>query len=167
MRSSIQDSVKKLSTLGLASELQTEILRHLIDGRRSITELVQLIFHTSKDDQAFDAEYMKVTRAIRKLENKGLVATRIFGRDKPYRLTSHAIETLYYRGRPGESSQLVSIKDLAIYSSTLIAGAATLSLIWGLDPSTRARWVALSSGAFLYLLGVSSCRIVNLMRRVL
>jgi hypothetical protein len=77
--------VKALGDLGFGTELQREMLRRIIDGRRTITELVELICGTSRDDQGFKADFMKVSRAIRRLESRGLIATRLFVRRGPLR----------------------------------------------------------------------------------
>ncbi len=71
IRASLRSSVKALGDLGFGTELQREILRRIIDGRRTITELVELIYGTSRDDQGFKADFMKVSRAIRRLESRG------------------------------------------------------------------------------------------------
>lgn len=160
--------MKVLTDLGFGSELQREILRRLIEGRRTITEVVELIYHTSRNDASFHADFMKVSRAMRRLEQRGFVATNLFGRDKPYRLTTHALETLYYLGQSGEVRQrLVQKGDTAVYVSTLLAGAATLAFIWNSPKLPEPVWVFLPSGLFLILVGVSLCRMASMMRRIL
>ena len=154
------ESVKVLRDLGLASELQSEILRVLIDGPRNITELVGTIYGTTRDGPGFGADYMKVSRTIRKLENQGLVATRILGRDRPYRLTPYALEKLYFLGRPGEEAQrLVGFIDILAYLGTVGSGGAMVLL-------QQSPWVGAAFGAFLYALGISTCRIVRMLRRL-
>ncbi len=168
IRNSLRGSVKVLADLGFGSELQREILRRLIEGRRTITEVVELIFHTSRSDAGFHADFMKVSRAMRRLENRGFVATNIFGRDKPYRLTTHALETLYYLGQPGEARQrLVQKRDVTVYVSTLMAGAAILASIWNSPKLPEPVWVFLPASFFLILVGISLCRMASMMRRVL
>ncbi len=167
MGSVIEDSVRALGALGLGSELHTEMLRHLIHGPRTITELVELVYGVSRNGQSFPADYMKIRRAVRKLESRGLVSTRVFGRDKPYRLTRHAIERLYHLARPnGRTERLMSRSDLAIHASTLATGLVTLLMVWEATGEPRPVWIVLFSGVFFYLLGLSSGRILGLLRRI-
>lgn len=163
----LDDSVRALRELGLGSDLQTEMLRHLLHGPRTMTELVELIYGVSRDGEDFSADYMKIRRAIRKLENKGLLSTKIFGRDKPYRLTRYAIEKLYHLARPnGQPGELVSRSDLAVHASTLVSGLATLLLTWQALGEPHPVIVVIISGIFFYLLGISSNRILGLIRRI-
>lgn len=168
IKESLKSSVKVLADLGLGSDLEREVLRRLIDGRMTATELVELIYHASRSDAGFHAEYMKVKRAVRRLENRGLVATKLFGRDKPYRLTVYALETLYNLGQSGRpSGRLIPRTDLVVHISTLLAGGATLAVIWAGPQLPQPMWVFSPAALFLVFLGVSLCRISNLMRRVL
>jgi hypothetical protein len=154
------ESIKILRDLGLASEPESEVLRCLIDGPRNITELVDIIYGATRNTPGFGADYMKISRVIRRLENKGLVSTRILGRDKPYKLTPYALEKLYFLGRPGESAQgLVGFVDLLAYLITLGSGTAMIFL-------QQSPWLGVVFGAFLYSLGISTCRIVRMLRRL-
>jgi hypothetical protein len=110
---------------------------------------------------------MKVRRAVRKLENRGLISTRILGRDKPYRLTPYAIERLYHLARPdGGDVGLMSKGDMALYVSTLTTGLVTFFLTWQALGKPSPVLVVLFSGIFFYLLGVSSSKILGLLRRI-
>ena len=163
----LEDSVRALGDLGLGSDLQNEMLRHLIHGPRTMTELVELIYGVSRDGEDFHADYMKVRRAVRKLENKGLISTRVFGRDKPYRLTPYAIERLYHLARPdGGDVGLMSRGDMTIHVSTLTTGLVTLILTWQALGEPSPVLIVLFSGVFFYLLGASSSKILGLMRRI-
>jgi hypothetical protein len=164
----LRDSFKTLKDLDLVSELQTEVLRHLVDGPRTVPELVSLIYGMGRQDSEFQTYYMRVKRSIRKLENKALVSTKILGRDKPYRLTRYAVENLYYVGRPHLSPEaLLSRIDTAIYAATLIIGSSTLLLTWASPPAPAPTWIIVSSGAFTYLLGLATSRIMRSMRRIM
>jgi hypothetical protein len=163
----LRESVRSLKDLALVSELQTEVLRHLVDGPRTVPELVFLIYEVGREDSEFSIYYMRIRRSIRKLENKALVSTKIFGRDKPYRLTRYAVENLYYVGRPNSPETLLSRVDLAIYSAALILGSGTLFLVWSSPSVPEPTWIIISSGAFTYLLGLATSRIIRSLRRII
>lgn len=154
------ESVKILVEMGLASELESEILRALIDGPRNTTELVEIIYGSTRNVPGFGVDYMKLSRAMRRLEGSGLVATRILGRDRPYRLTPYALEKLYFLGRPGEAAQrLVGSFDILIYLVTLSSGLGMVLL-------QESPWIGAAFGLFLYALGISTCRIYRMLRRL-
>jgi len=164
----LRDSVRSLRDLALVSEIQTEIMRHLVEGPRTVPELVALIFGTGRNGLGFPACYMKIKRSIRKLENKALVSTNLLGRDKPYRLTRFAVEKLYCVGRPGmEPEGLVPKKDLVLYTATLLCGVTAILLTWASPTPPEPGWILVSTGAFLYLLGLATSRILRGMRRII
>ncbi len=93
LRDRVLADVRKLRSLDL-SILEAEILDSLIGGRKNISELVEYIYHERPSDVGFNASRLKVRRALRELERRGIVSTRLFGRDKPYRITRHGVAIL-------------------------------------------------------------------------
>lgn len=182
IRPHLRGSIRVLDDLGYASELEREILRRLIEGRRTTTELVELIYGTPRDEDGFHADYMKARRAVRRLENKGFVTTNLLGRDKPYRLTTYGLETLYalaqIGARPNGQKEptapprlpgrgLVDRWDLVVYALTLFTGILALFFATQSTQPGEAIRVFLPSGLFLMLLGASLTRMLMTMRRVL
>ena len=70
--------------------LEIDILRQLAKGRRTVSELTEIIDGVDRHNAEYYRYYMKVSRAIKALQRRGYVVSRIFGRDKPFRLTPYA-----------------------------------------------------------------------------
>jgi hypothetical protein len=77
--------------LGLRSSMEVEVVRQLLRGRRTISEIVQLVFGQDPSSPEFHSYYVRVWRAVRELEAKGLVSAPLLGREKPYHLTGHGL----------------------------------------------------------------------------
>jgi len=147
----LEDVIKGIGRLGIGSEIQIEILRQLLRGRRTTSELVELIYGVKTPSPDFHTCYVKVWRGVRELEARGLVSAPVLGRDKTYRVTKNGLgvlldisesRTLVYRGT-------LTRWDIILYASTFLMGGFTL-----LQPS----WVL--SLVFVFLLGASSCKII-------
>ena len=50
----------ELGTLGLQAGLQTELVRSLLKGSRTIPEMVELLFGVGRSSTDFHAHYMRV-----------------------------------------------------------------------------------------------------------
>lgn len=116
-----------LKKLGIESFLEVELLTALSKGRRTVAELVQELYNVERSNPAYASYYDRVRRGCRRLESKGLVSRRIFGRDKPYRLTEHGILAMN-RARMGQVSQRVlNSMDAALYLATILFGLIAVS----------------------------------------
>jgi hypothetical protein len=141
------------------------VAEQLLGGRRTIRELVLLTYDVSPEDEGYRTCYMRVRRALITLEGKGMVSSALFGKAKPYRLTRHAIEKLLAVCDGGERyANIVKRIDYLAYSSALGLSLATL---FTSTVSTDPPLVLGLAGASLLLTGISVCRLLETLRRVL
>jgi len=135
-----------------------EVLRQLLRGRRTISELVQLLFAVGPSSLDFHPYYVRTWRAVRELEARGLVSAPLLGKDKAYRLTQHGLGALLSlsEDRDKQGLGILSRTDHVVFASTIILGAATyiLSRPGGL------------TAFFVFMLGVSTCRLISRLRSV-
>jgi DNA-binding PadR family transcriptional regulator len=152
----LRKSVRILGEIEPRSELQIAIIESLLEGPRTIAELSREIL--GEGPEVYQAQYMKVQRAIRLLESRGYVSTRLFGKPKPYRLTPYAWERVGHlaSGRAPRGG-LILVGDLVLYGLTILVGSLT-----AFAPYDEA-WVPL---AFLYLAGISTARVYRTLRQV-
>jgi hypothetical protein len=161
----VREGISKLRGLDIGDELAVEILGQLVEGRRTITEIVDHIYGVTTSDEGFYSSYSRVRREIRKLESKGLVSGKLFGKEKPYRLTELAVINLARIG--GEAKQLGVLPrtDITLYTATGLSALPVLFLARGLlalsNPET-----ATAFGCFCVLLGLSLGRFLGTLRRV-
>ena len=162
----VRQGVSKLRGLEVGGQLEVEILSQLVDGKKTIAEVVELIYGLERCEEGFNSCYTRAWRATKRLESKGLVSTRIFGKEKPYRLTNLAIMNLAKIGGEEKQITIVSRSDLIFYLVTIAVAAPIASLGTGwfelTDPSIAALFAC-----FYYLLGVSTSRIIQTLRKVL
>ena len=141
------------------------VAEQLLVGKRTIRELVLLTYDVSPEDESYRTCYMRVRRALMTLEGKGMVSSALFGKAKPYRLTRHAIEKLLAVCDGDERyPNIIKRIDYVAYSSTLGLSIATLFLS---KLSTLPSLVLGLAGASLLLAGISICRLLETLRRVL
>lgn len=166
--SEIQDvmrrSIERIAKTQLANSTQVEIVRELLYGRRTIAELAEAIYHISQGDSAYSTQYSRIRKEMRELESKGLVTRRLFGRDKPYRLTRLAVQRLAPIGEPDQETALVSRWDLALFLGVMIIGLSGAGLLWTLDTPTPHRPL---SYIFVFSGGVAFCRFLQILRKVI
>ncbi len=145
--------VRGIHSLGLKSGVQSEVLVHLLKGRRTITELVRLMFAVEPSCPQFHSYYVRVWRAVRELEARGMVSAPLFGKDKPYRLTRRGVEILLsaYQTRGEAPPRVVGAIDSLIFAATIALGISCYLLPGDIWMPT----------AFTFLLGVSSCRLAT------
>jgi DNA-binding PadR family transcriptional regulator len=163
----VKKGVSKLRGLEIEDELALELLAQLVEGKKTAAELVERAYGITSSDAGYKSSYGKVWRVIRRLESKGLISRKIFGKDKPYRLTELAVTNLARIG--GEERQQLSILpriDIALYLATTISVLPTAFLARGWIQLTNPATVALF-GSFCVLLGFSLCRFIQALRRIL
>jgi hypothetical protein len=161
----VKSGVVRLQGIDVGDQVQVEVISRLLEGRKTIAELTSLIYGVGRQEEGFHSCYSRVRRAIKKLESKGLVSTRLFGKEKPYRLTDLAIANLVRLGGEKEQLGVVPRHDLAIYLATVTMAIPVIFLSAG--------WMVLSDlgvgvvfACFFYLLGASSIRLVQTLGRV-
>ena len=157
-------SVGSLRHLEL-SLLEVEILSRLMEGRRTRNELVEEIFQQQKGGPDYVASYTKIRRGLEDLEGKGFVTTPVFGKEKPYRITSYGMQKVVSVSPDIKQPRLVERIDPVIYAACLIAGFATYYVAGSV--SDPARIMALLPASFFILLGFSLARIWDTLRKVI
>ena len=90
---------RAMEHMDIVRPLEAEILSNLSEGRRTATELCESIYNVERSSSSFHTYYMKVSRAVKELQRRGYVSTRVFGRDKPYALTPFAAARMMNLGR--------------------------------------------------------------------
>ncbi|MBU7003916.1 MAG: hypothetical protein HXS50_00010 [Theionarchaea archaeon] len=141
------------------------VAEQLLRGRRTIRELVLLTYDVRPEDEGYRTCYMRVRRALITLEGRGMVSSALFGKSKPYRLTRHAMEKLLAVCE-GEEKYVGITKriDYVAYSLTLGVSLATwFSSTGSMDPQI----VLGLAGSSLLLAGISLCRLLETLRRVI
>lgn len=161
----VRNGLANLRGLEIGDDLGVEILSHLIDGGRSVCEIVELAYGIDSSDAGYKSAHSRVTREISKLESKGLVSRRILGRTKPYRLTEMAVINLARIGSEERQLPVIPRLDLVAYS-----GTATLSLFEGMQ---AIGWLHLSESGTIgllvvlsFLFGISFVEVLRMARRV-
>jgi len=146
--------------------LDAEILDRLIDGKRTIAELVNEIYGLRRGNEGYESHCKRVRRATQSLERKGLVSTQIFGRDKPYRLTRHGVAVLASISKDVGEPRIIGRGELSVVLFALIVGslmfAATRQGIGGVPGAFLSFIFAL----FFTLLGFSLGVLLRVVRRV-
>jgi len=79
----------------LKGSLEADVVSCLVEGQKTITEMVENIFQIRINNPEFNTYYMRVWRATQDLEYKGYVARSLFGRQRPYRVTPLCVEKLF------------------------------------------------------------------------
>jgi hypothetical protein len=148
----LASSVRDLSRIRVESVLEAQILSHLISGRRTIPELVSLLYGVDHEHRYHNSYYMRVRRSLQGLSARGYVACPLFGKNRAYRLTPHAVASLASIGGEARDMpvRLVPVRDLFLYAFTTTMGVVSLSL--GVDVGLEA-WMYL---VFAFLLGFSA-----------
>ena len=148
----------------LSRPIEAEMLHSLTEGRRTAGELVQRIYGVSKENPDYHTYYMKVFRAAKALQKQGYISTRLFGRDRPYKLTPYAAARMMEieDGRQPPISRV----ELAAFGVTIALGIANMALAlqsgnWLSGPDTIVPYSAL-----LVLTGFCLSRLSLALRKV-
>ncbi len=146
--------------------LQIGVIRSLVNGPRSVAELVEEIYGVAKGQPGYMTSYTRTRRALAKLSARGLVSRKIFGSAKPYRLTHHARESLASHAAGGEPPSLLPATDRILHTSAIaIAIVLALSLSGRIQPGQP--FLSAVQSVFFFTLGLSTARIAQGLRRVL
>lgn len=165
LESDVRKGVSRIRGLELGDEVAVEVLTQLVEGRKTMSEIVEGVYGLTRSDEGFSSSFTKVRRATKRLESSGLVSTGLFGRDKPYRLTDLAMINLARIGGGRGQVRILPRIDILTYAATaaLSLPVAFLGLGWVelLDSG-----VIVVFGCFFYLLGASTVRVVQAFRKV-
>ena len=143
------------------------MLSCLVGRERTASELTEETYGVTRHSPSYHTYYMKVSRTVKTLQRRGYIATRIFGRDKPYRLTPYAaariMDSVAQAGKTektGKTEEVLPSRDILAYVSATclalanIAFVATASSPWLSTPPT-----ILTYSAFLVLSGYCLARL--------
>lgn len=144
VESRLRSSAKSLDKLGLVSVIEANIVAELLDGRKTVAELVERLYQVARENPHYSAYYDKVRRAAGSLESKGYVARRLLGRDKPYKLTRLGWDRILAASLNGKPPRTIPGVDAVLYLTTLTLGG----LCWLLSGGTN---LSLGTGSYLAL----------------
>ena len=165
VRKRMLENLKDLRNLEVATVLEAEIVARLLNGRRTSGELAEEIFGVNRDAESFHSYYMRVCRALHSLERRGYVGTKLFGRDRPYKLTQHCLGRLARLGSE-EPPRLIPPHDAAVYASTIIISSVAILARTGFLDLTRQGFMIMFTVGIL-LSGISITRFIEMIRKVL
>jgi hypothetical protein len=151
-----------LEGMDVYKPLEDDILRQLTKGRRTVSELTEIIYGVDRQNVEYYAYYMKITRAMKALQRRGYVVSNIFGRDKPYRLTPYAAVKMIDVELLGKG--LISPLDALTYIVTAALGLLNIVMAgqsWLTTPLTIALYTV-----FIFFAGYSSRLLWSTIKRV-
>ena len=161
----VQKGVSRLKGLEIEDVVSVEILVQLLECKMTVSEIVERIYGVTSSDEGFKSSYGKVWRQIRQLESKGLVSRKVFGRDKPYRLTDLAVTNLARIGGEEKQLSLIPKTDLSAYLATVaLAVLVALQAVGWLQLGEITTIVLFPS--FCFILGISFYGALRMIRRV-
>ncbi len=163
----VHRAIEDLETLDLSEILEAQVISHLLEGRRTVAELVEEIYGQRKGDEGFMTLYSRVRRCVRQLESRGYVATRLFGRDKPYRLTKYAVSRLANFDQKSAKITLLPKLDLVLYLITGACAVVGLYMVRGGFPGVKGPELSVFYALFFLLVGASSTRLLSAISKVI
>ena len=156
-------NARDLDRMRISSPQQAEILALLTDGRRTMSEMTEEIYGVHRPDSNYHTYYMKVSRAVKALQRRGYIVTGLFGRDKPYRLTSFALAKMTDIGE--DKPRVLPIHDAVVYVSTMTMGLVNTVYVSDSHFLSRPETILIYT-AFVFLAGYSLARLGQAFRRV-
>ncbi len=162
----VREGVSRLKGIEIGDELSIEVLAQPIENRKSQSEIVEGVYGLSRPDEGFKSCYTRIGRELRRLESKGLVSRKLFGRDKPYRLTQHAVINLAKIGGEEQQVPIVPAIDIPFYLAMMTSGILVGLSVIGLIDIPELSSIGLF-GFFCVLFGISITRFAQTLRRVL
>jgi hypothetical protein len=169
LQSQMSGTLKILIEGELKDLTQVSIVRELLGGRRTSSELVEAVYGVRRGELGFDSCYTRIRRAVADLESKGFVSRRLFGRDKPYYLTQLAVVRLtrIAKAAPRGRYALLPRIDIVIYTAAValasicaVASAEVFSLPEG-------PWFLIIYSVALLLSGVALTRFLETLKVVI
>jgi len=165
LRGKVKEGITKLKGLDIGNELSVGILAQLVGSRMTVAEIVERIYGIGNSEEGFQSCYGRVRRELRRLESKGLVSRKLFGNNRPYRLTQLAITNLARIGGEEQQQSVLPRTDMAAFLVTLALAMPTASHTLGLLELAESTTIGLF-GCFCFFLGISVYGSVRAIRRV-
>jgi hypothetical protein len=157
----LMTSTRQIGSLDL-SPLQIEIVRELMDGKRTLTEIALKIYGVRYGDASYEAVYSRLRRAVAGLEKTGIVSrSGLFGRGKPYHLTQFGVACLAKIAPGMEKPRIMTFLDQLILGLIL-----PLALISYYLSETGGQAYIASIAILFFFIGVGVSRSIQIMRRV-
>jgi len=167
LQADLRRSMEELAKRELTSVLQVEIAQKLIGGRRTVAELVTLLYALKVGDPGYKTHYSQVHKELRQMGAKGLVSRWPLGRDKPYRLTQMAIARLTMIGgvKPSFEARALPRTDMLIYGTGL--GLGVMGAWLATRPVASKSLILVLCLALVFVGGAAFARFVETLRRVI
>ncbi len=130
LESRLARSTKELVDAEFRSVLQVSVVRELLAGERTMAELVEAIYGLAPGHDGYHTHYTRVRREIQRLASRGFVSRRLFGRNRPYRLTQLAVAKITHMAsvRPSWAMKVLPGRDLVLFVVALaMAGVCALA----------------------------------------
>ncbi len=172
LRERINSSLSDLVRAQFTDLLQVEILLELLNGRRTVAELVAAIYEVGDRDPGFKTYYTKVSRSTSELRSRGLLSRSLLGREKPYHITQLAVARMSsFEGVKASSrGDVVPREDLVLYVSSLALGLVSVvagrGILTGTLEEVELLYLVIFS-IFLLATGAALTRLYDAIRRVL
>ena len=160
-------AIGELGQLDVQDLTQARIIAALLTGQRTVTELVEEIYGQRRGDEGYMGAYSKVRRAVMILASHGYVSTKLFGKDRPYRLTKYAVSNLADINNSAGKIRVFPRVDLFIHGVTVVMGLLALSLAIERISLGSGPAFAIFYAAFFTLLGASIVRLLESVSKVM
>ena len=163
----VLNAIGELGQLDVQDLTQARIIAALLTGQRTVSELVEEIYGQRRGDEGYMGSYSKIRRAVMVLASHGYVSTKLFGKDKPYRLTKYAVANLADISDSTGKPRIIPRVDLIIHGVTVIMGLVALSLVVERISLGSGPAFALFYAALFTLLGASIVRLLESVSKVM
>ena len=169
LQSQMSGTLKVLIEGELKDLTQVSIVRELLGGRRTSSELAEAVYGIRRGEVGFDSCYTRIRRAVADLESRGFVSRRLFGRDKPYYLTQLAVIRLtrIAKAAPRGRYALLPRVDIAIYAAAVALASICAMASSGVFSLPEGPWFLILYSAALLLSGVALTRFVETLKVVM
>jgi len=160
-------AIGDLRQLDVQDLTQARIIGSLLAGQRTVSELVEEIYGYKRGDEGYMGAYSKTRRAVMVLSSHGYVSTRLFGKDKPYRLTRYAVSNLADIRVNGDRPRIMPRIDMVIHSITIFLGV--VAFLFALDTISLGSSLpfAVFYAVFFLFLGGSIIRLLESVAKVM
>ncbi len=169
LESQISGTLKTLIEGELKDLTQVCIVRELLGGRRTASELVEAAYGVRRGELGFDSCHTRVRRALVDLESRGFVSRRLFGKDKPYYLTQLAIVRLtrMAKAAPRGRYRLLPRIDVAIYAAAVLLASICATASSGVFTLPEGPWFLIVFSSALLSSGAALTRFLESVKAVM
>ena len=161
----IARAIDDLAEANLSNAVQVRLVQELLQGRRTTTELVKMLYGLGRGDPGFSTHYYRIGLELRELESRGIVWRRPFGKDRPYALTQVGLArlTAIKGARRKLETKAVTKLDFAAYLAMVLMGAIGS---WMRNSSIGEDYLPVIVTLFFVATGFALSRFVESIRRV-